>query len=81
MAQVFSEWFQGISRSRADSKGFPNLVNCDIHSEIGYVMPQLALAPAPYCPVTGFSYRVFRPCRWFQAAYQPASTSHDRYGQ
>lgn len=43
MAQVFSEWFQGISRSRADSKGFPNLVNCDIHSEIGYVMPQLAL--------------------------------------
>ena len=44
MAQLFTDWHQGIARSRADSQGFSNLINCDVHSEMGYISPQLALA-------------------------------------
>lgn len=42
MAQ-FTDFYQGISRSRSDQQGFTNLVNCDVHTEIGFLSPQKAL--------------------------------------
>lgn len=40
---IFQDYYNGISRSRLDSTGFPNLVNCDVHTEFGYITPQLVL--------------------------------------
>jgi len=43
MAKIFQDWYQGIGRSRADQQGFAYLKNCDVHSEVGFIQPQLAL--------------------------------------
>jgi hypothetical protein len=39
---ILSEFYKGIDKSRLT--GWDNLVNLDVHSEIGYASPQLALA-------------------------------------
>lgn len=40
---TFDKFQNGIGKSRADHGGFDNLINCDVHNELGYVTPQLAL--------------------------------------
>jgi hypothetical protein len=42
--KTYSDFYKGISRSRYDQTGFDSLTNCDVHSELGLVQPQLALA-------------------------------------
>lgn len=39
----FEKFHLGIARSRAKGGEFDNIVNCDVHDEIGYCKPQLAL--------------------------------------
>lgn len=41
---IFGSFHMGIGKSRADQNGFDSAVNVDVHSEIGYLKPQLALA-------------------------------------
>lgn len=31
----YSEFYQGLSRSKSDQKGFYSLANCDVHGELG----------------------------------------------
>lgn len=42
---VYGDWWRGQSElGKLDQLRFDSLVNCDIHSEVGLIMPQLALA-------------------------------------
>lgn len=41
---IHEEFYKGISKSSSDQNGFDNLVNCDVHSDIGHLKCQLALA-------------------------------------
>lgn len=39
----FYKWFNGIGKSRADQSGLDAFANCDVHNEIGFLQPQIAL--------------------------------------
>ena len=40
---IYNKWYLGQSKSKYDTNGFDNLVNCDVHSEPGALKCQLAL--------------------------------------
>ena len=46
----YTDFYKGISKSKHDINGFDNLVNCDIHTELGSIRPQLALASESTTP-------------------------------
>ena len=41
---TYNQFFDGIAPSRHIQKGFDSLINCDVHTDIGSVTAQLALA-------------------------------------
>lgn len=47
---IFSDWYKGISKSKYDQQGFDNLVNVDVHSVLGELRCQLALASESTTP-------------------------------
>lgn len=47
---IYGNFFRGIGKSKFEKDAFDNLVNCDIHTELGSVRPQLALASESTTP-------------------------------
>jgi hypothetical protein len=47
---IYGDFHRGIAKSKFDVNGFDNLVNCDVHTELGSVRPQLALSSESTTP-------------------------------
>lgn len=57
----YNQFHQGIGMSKYVQNGFNDLVNCDVHSQIGSVRPQLALEKESGTTIDGSCYSITVP--------------------